>query len=60
VDDVLATVAVMAEMEKEKNDLLRYVNLFGFNPKYGIEGKAIGSVTYLPQKYDPVCPLYEL
>ena len=60
VDDVLATVAVMEEMEKEKDDLLRYVNLFGYNPKYGIEGKAIGSVTYKPQKYDPVRPLYEL
>ena len=60
VDDVLATVAVMEEMEKEKDDLLRYVNLFGYNPKYGIEGKPIGSVTYKAQKYDPVKPLYEL
>ena len=33
VDDVIATVAVMEEMEKEKDDLLRYVNLFGYNPK---------------------------
>ena len=60
VDDVLATVAVMEEMEKEKNDILRYVNLFGYNPKYGVDGKAISSVTYRPQRYDPVCPLYEL
>ena len=60
VDDVLATVAVMEEMEKEKADLMRYVNLFGYNPKYGIEGKPIGSVTYKPQRYDPVAPLYEL
>ena len=59
VDDVIATVAVMEEMEKEKDDLLRYVNLFGYNPKYGIEGKAIGSVTYKPQPYNPRCPLYE-
>ena len=60
VDDVIATVAVMEEMEKEKGDLLRYVNLFGYNPKYGVEGKPIGSVTYKPQRYDPVAPLYEL
>ena len=60
VDDVLATVAVMEEMEKEKDDLLRYVNLFGYNPKYGVDGKPIGSVTYKAQKYDPVMPLYEL
>ncbi len=60
VDDVIATVAVMEEMEKEKDDLLNYVNLFGYNPKYGIEGKAIGSVTYKPQPYNPKGPLYEL
>ena len=60
VDDVLATLAVMVEMEKEKDDLQNYVNLFGFNPRYGIEGKAIGSVTYKPQYYDPKAPLYEL
>ena len=60
VDDVIATVAVMEEMEKEQNDLLSYVNLFGYNPKYGVEGKPIGSVTYKPQRYDPVSPLYEL
>ena len=60
VDDVIATVAVMEEMEKEKNDLMRYINLFGYNPKYGIDGKAIGSVTYKPQPYNPKAPLYEL
>ena len=60
VDDVVATVAVMEEMEKERDDLMCYVNLFGYNPKYGIEGKPIGSVTYKPQKYDPPLPLYNL
>ena len=58
VDDVLATVAVMEEMEKEKDDLLCYVNLFGYNAKYGIDGKPIGSVTYKPQGFDPKQPLY--
>ena len=60
VDDVVATVAVMIEMEKERDDLQNYVNLFGFNPKYGLEGKPIGSVTYKPQGYDPVKPLYQM
>ena len=59
VDDVIATVAVMVEMEKERDDLHNYVNLFGYNPKYGLEGKPIGSVTYKPQSYNPVQPLYE-
>ena len=58
VDDVIATVAVMEEMEKEKGDLLNYINLFGYNPKYGIDGKPIGSVTYKPQPYNPRNPLY--
>ena len=58
VDDVIATVAVMEEMEKEKDDLINYVNLFGYNPKYGVEGKPIGSVTYKPQPYDSRMPLY--
>ena len=59
VDDVLATVAVMEAMEQEKDDILRYVNLFGFNPKYGVSGKPIGSITYKPQRFDPPMPLYE-
>ena len=59
VDDVLATVAVMLAMEAEKDDLRNYVNLFGYNPKYGVDGKPIGSVTYKPQPYNPIRPLYE-
>ncbi len=58
VDDVIATVAVMKAMEQENPDLERYVNLFGYNPKYGISGKPIGSITYKPQKFDPPQPLY--
>lgn len=59
VDDVLATLAVMRAMAREKDDLHRYINLFGYNPKYGIGGKAIGSVTYRPQSFDPKDPLYQ-
>ena len=60
IDDVIATVAVMEAMEAERNDLHRYINLFGYNPKYGVDGKPIGSVTYKPQPYNPKKPLYEL
>jgi DNA polymerase-3 subunit epsilon len=60
VDDVLATVAVMQAMEDEKDDLHRYINLFGYNPKYGVSGKPIGSVTYKPQHFNPTKPLYEV
>ena len=58
VDDVIATVAVMEEMEKENPDLMCYVNLFGYNPKFGIDGKPIGSVTYKAQPYNATAPLY--
>lgn len=60
VDDVIATVAVMEAMEAEKDDLHRYVNLFGYSPKYGLEGKPIGSVTYKAQPYSHRVPLYDL
>ena len=58
IDDVLATVAVMEAMATEKDDLEQYINLFGYNPKYGIDGKPIGSVTYKPQAFRNNCPLY--
>ena len=58
VDDVLATLEVMKEMEAEKDDLQYYVNLFGYSPKYGIDGKPIGSITYKPQGFEPGTPLY--
>ena len=58
VDDVVATVAVMEAMAGEKDDLLQYINLFGYHPTYGLEGKPIGSVTYKPQPYDSPIPLY--
>ena len=60
IDDVLATVAVMEAMAAEMDDLECYVNLFGYNPKYGIDGKPIGSVTYKPQSYQRTRPLYFL
>ena len=58
VDDVLATLKVMEEMEAERDDLISYVNLFGYSPKYGIDGKPIGTVTYKPQGFEPGQPLY--
>ncbi len=60
IDDVLATAAVMEAMAQEKDDLCQYINLFGYNPKYGIDGKPIGSVTYKAQVYWMDKPLYEV
>lgn len=58
-EDALATVFVMDAMAGEKDDLLKYINLFGYIPKYGPPERPIRSVTYLPQPYDPIAPLYE-
>ena len=60
IDDVIATVAVMEEMIRERDDLINYVNLFGYLPQFGVDGKKIGSVTYKPQPYEAKAPLYEL
>ena len=60
VDDVIATVAVMEEMEREKDDLDKYINLFGYLPQFGVDGKPIGSVNYKPQPYNKKLPLYEM
>ena len=58
VDDVIATVEVMKCMEQEKDDLEKYINLFGYIAKFGIDGKPIGSVTYKPQNLEPGVSVY--
>ena len=57
--DALATVYVMDAMAKERDDLLNYVNLFGYIPKYGPPRRPIRSVTYRPQPYNNPTPLYD-
>lgn len=59
IDDVRATYELLLAMETENDDLHRYVNLFGYNPKYGISGKKISSVTYVPHDYNDKRRLYE-
>ncbi len=60
IDDVRATVEVMKEMEKECADLEKYINLFGYSPKYGVSGPRISSVKYVPQGYRITNKLYNL
>lgn len=59
VDDARATVALLEVMAEERSDLDQYIDLFGTHPKYGISGRRISSVTYRPQSYQRVRPLYE-
>lgn len=54
--DALADVAALFEvckaMDAERSDLLNYVNVFGYNPKYGVSGKRIEKVAYWPQNFN--------
>ena len=59
IEDVNATFELLIAMDNEKNDLHKYINLFGYNPKYGISGPRISSITYIHQGYNRDRPLYE-
>lgn len=60
IDDTKALLEVLFEMAKEKDDLDKYINLFGYNPKYGVSGAKIASVKYLPQYYRHEKLLYQI
>lgn len=51
IDDVAALFEVCKAMDDERADLLSYVNVFGYNPKYGVSGRRIGKVSYWPQRF---------
>jgi len=61
LDDTLACFEVLKSMSEEKDDIYKYVNLFGYNPKYGEPRLKIKGVTYKPQPYVDVIgkALYE-
>ena len=52
IDDVLALFEVLKAMDEERDDLCTYVNLFGYNPKYGVSGRRITGVRYEPQGFN--------
>ena len=60
VDDARAAAVLLDAMAAERDDLARYIDLFGYSPKYGVSGRRIGSVTYRPQSYQRLRPLYEV
>ena len=59
LDDARAAALLLEAMAEERDDLERYVDLFGAHPRYGVSGRRIASVTYRPQPYERVRPLYE-
>ena len=58
-DDALAALSVLKAMGEERDDLAAYINLFGYNPRYGLPRPRISSVRYEPQPYDRRKLLYE-
>lgn len=35
-------------MSEERDDLTDYIDLLGYNPKYGITGRKLRQITYMP------------
>lgn len=58
IDDTKATYELLCAMDEEEQDLYRYINLFGYNAKYGVSGQRISSVSYRPQGYENKIKLY--
>lgn len=52
IDDVAALFEVCKAMDNERPDLLNYVNVFGYNPKYGVSGYRLDGVSYYPQRFN--------
>lgn len=56
--DTFALLYVVGAMASEKGDLLQYVNLFGYNPKYPPRYK-LPNIDYCEQPYNSQLPLYQ-
>ena len=52
IDDVMALLEIIKCMHVERSDIHTYVNLFGYNPKYGVSGGKVPGVTYAPQSFN--------
>lgn len=51
IDDVAALLEITRAMCAQRDDLLSYVNVFGFNKKYGISGNTLKKITYHAQGF---------
>lgn len=52
VDDTKALHEVTKAMIEERDDLEEYVNVFGYNPKYGVGGEKFSFIEYKKQYYN--------
>lgn len=51
IDDTKALYSVTQELKLERDDLEEYINIFGYNPKYGVGKFRFPFITYKPQYY---------
>lgn len=51
IDDTKALYNVTRALKNERNDLEEYINIFGYNPKYGVNGVKFEFIDYKPQYY---------
>ena len=51
IDDTKALRDVTIALRNERNDLAEYINIFGFNPKYGVSGIRFPFIEYKRQYF---------
>ena len=51
IDDTKALRELAIAMRDERDDLGEYINIFGFNPKYGVNGFRFPFIEYKPQYF---------
>ena len=52
IDDTKALYDVTQALINERNDLKEYINIFGYNPKYGVSGYEFSFIEYKKQFYN--------
>lgn len=54
IDDTEALYYLVQAIRLERDDIDKYVNVFGVNPKYGVNGNKFSFITYKEQPYNNV------
>lgn len=52
IDDTRALMQVTRVMKNERDDLEEYINVFGYNPKYGVSGIVFPFIEYKKQYFN--------
>ena len=51
IDDTIMLFKCVKALYNERNDIFEYINVFGYNSKYGVQGKEFDCIRYVPQGY---------